>query len=298
MVGQVITPSRPRTPSKETDSVPIIKPKTGLKESEKEIKLGEDEPGCKDSELLPRIPGCSIIQCDLKPEATDLEIQVGVSSDGAVQTEAMDGNAEILYYLCPARITVAQVVKLSDISLSKAGYKIVHQGKDAEDFPIVTALKDNQWVQVSTYNYNEHTAYVQTAIKVTPDTNAGAEALAEEMNKNGRVIITEGLFESLAKDDLSSEAEKVLAPIAALMVRQPDWRIRVEAHLAPGDGGSKSGLVEQSQKRASLVAMWLMEHGIDKSRVSIMGMGDSKPLADTATSDGKAKNRRVELVRF
>ena len=46
-----------------------------LKDVDKEIKLGEDEPGCKDSELLARIPGCSIIQCDSKPEAEGVDIQ-------------------------------------------------------------------------------------------------------------------------------------------------------------------------------------------------------------------------------
>lgn len=297
-MGQVVPPSRARTPTKDNDAAPVIKPKTGLKELEKEIKLGEDEPGCKDSELLPRIPGCSIIQCDLKPEAQDVEIQVGVGSDGSVQTESMDGNAETLYYLCPARITLGQVVKLADLSLSKEGYKIVHQGRDADDFPIVTALKDNQWIQISTYNYNEHTAYIQTAVKVTPESGATAEALAEEMNKNGRVVLTEGLFENGSKDDLSPEAEKVLATVAALLVRQPDWRIRVEGHLNSKDGDSRSSLVELSQKRASSVAQWLMEHGLDKSRVTIQGLGDTKPLGDGSTPDGQAKNRRVEIVKF
>ena len=298
MSGQVVQPSRPRTPSKDTDSVPIIKPKQGLKDVEREIKLGEDEPGCKDSELLPRIPGCSVIQCDTKPEAEDVDIQVGIGSDGSVQTESMDGSAEILYYLCPARITVGSVVRISDAALSKVGYKIVYQGHDGDDFPIVTALKDNQWIQVSTYNYNEHTAYVQTAIKVTPESGATAEALAEEMNKNGRVVLTEGLFDGSAREDLAPDAEKVLSTVAALLVRQPDWRIRVEGHLNATDADSKSGLLDLSQKRASSVAQWLMEHGLDKSRITIQGLGDSKPSGDSATPEGQVKNRRIELVKF
>ena len=125
----------------------------------KEIKLGEDEPGCKDSTLLPRIPGCSIIQCDTK-EADTLEIQVGVSTDGAVQKEAMDGASEVIYYLCPSKVTLSNIAKTSDTALTKAGFKTVFNGKDDDDQPLVTALKDTQWVQISTYMYNEYSAYV------------------------------------------------------------------------------------------------------------------------------------------
>src|SRR5688572_4505367 len=76
----------------------------------KDIKLGEDETGCKDSALLPRIPGCSIIQCDAKDEDT-LEMLVGVSTDGSIQKEPMDGASEVIYYLCPSKVGLGNIVK-------------------------------------------------------------------------------------------------------------------------------------------------------------------------------------------
>src|SRR3954454_6256240 len=85
----------------------------------KDIKLGEDEAGCKDSTLLPRMPGCSIIQCDTK-ETDSLEVQIGVSTDGAVQKEAMDGASEVIYYLCPSKISLSHIAKASDGALSKS----------------------------------------------------------------------------------------------------------------------------------------------------------------------------------
>ena len=137
----------------------------------KDIKLGEDEAGCKDSTLLPRMPGCSIIQCDTK-EADSLEIQVGVSTDGAVQKEAMDGASEVIYYLCPSKLSLSHIAKASDGALSKAGYKIVFNGKDDDDQPLVTALKETQWIQISTYMYNEYSAYILSSVKVPAESQA------------------------------------------------------------------------------------------------------------------------------
>jgi outer membrane protein OmpA-like peptidoglycan-associated protein len=265
---------------------------TGLKEPEK-IKLGEDEPGCKDSALVTRVPGCSIIQCDTK-EADGLELQVGALADGGIQKESMDGAAEIIYYLCPTRLTLPMIAKLSEGSLSKAGYKTVYFGKDGDDFPLITMLKDNQWVQISTYMYDEYSAYIQTALKVTPETQANTDALAEEMTKTGRIVLHGLNFAS--EEELSAQSEKVAGDIVSFLVRQPDIRIRLEGHTDLA--GDKNANVALSQKQAAAVASFLLSHGIDKSRLSIQGYGDSKPLDTAGTPEAKAKNRRIELVQF
>src|SRR5437879_2195906 len=139
---------------------PAVRKVPGTAKEPEKIKLGEDEPGCKDSALVPRVLGCSIIQCDTK-EADGLEIQVGAIADGGIQKESMDGAAEIIYYLCPTRLTLPMIAKLSEGALSKAGYKTVYFGKDGDDFPLITMLKENQWIQVSTYMYDEYYAYIQ-----------------------------------------------------------------------------------------------------------------------------------------
>ncbi len=274
LAGQVTPPAAKRIAGKE--ALP------------EKIKLGEDEPGCKDSALMPRIPGCSIIQCDSK-EADGLDIQVGASPDGAIQKEAMDGTAEIVYYLCPARITLPQIVKLSDGTLAKAGYKTVYYGKDGDDFPIVTSLKDNQWIQVSTYMYDDNSAYIQTALKVSVENQTSSDAMAEEMLKTGRVVVHGLAFDK--ENELSADSEKILTDINAFLVRQPDLRIRVEGH-SNATAGDTAANMTTSQRQASAAAAWLLSHGIDKSRISIQGMGDTKPGPDPS------KNSRIELVKF
>ena len=53
-----------------------------------------------------------------------------------------------------------------------------------------------------------------------------------------------------------------------------------------------------SQQRAAAVVAWLAQNGIDKARLVAQGFGDSKPVADNTTEEGRAKNRRVELVKL
>jgi outer membrane protein OmpA-like peptidoglycan-associated protein len=255
------------------------------KDSDKEIKLGEDEPGCKDSTLTPRLAGCSIIQCDTK-EADTRELVVGASTEGVVQKELLEGPSEILYYLCPSKVSLNSIVKQSESTLTKAGFKTVYSGKDDEDQPLLTLFKDMQWIQISTYMYNEYSAYVFTAIQDTPETQISSEAFAEEMTKSGRVVLS-GLFFDKEKFELPADAERVLSEVMKLLVRQPDWKIRVDGYTE--DAGEAAANVSLSQKRASAVASWLLEHGIDRSRVSIQGMGNGKE------SDIKS---RIEIVKF
>lgn len=272
--AQTATPSQAKRPAKDTET--------------REIKLGEDEPGCKDSPLLSRIAGCSIIQCDAK-DAQDLDIHVGISTDGVLQKESMDGPAEIIYYLCPSKVTLPVIIKQTESSLLKNGFKVVYAGKDDDDQPLVTMLKDTQWLQISTYMYNEYSAYVMTAIRVTPE--ASSEAMAEEMTKNGRVVLP-GISFDKQKAELPSDVEKVLTEVVAFLVRQPELKIRVEGHC--DDAADKQGNLTLSKERASAVASWLLEHGIDKSRISIDGIGDARPDA----SGEKARNQRIELVKI
>ena len=90
--------------------------------------------------------------------------------------------------------------------------------------------------------------------------------------------------------------EPVLNELVKLMTTQADWRFRIEGHT--DSTGSKAANQTLSAQRAASVAAWLAGQGIDKSRLVTQGLGDSKPVADNGTEEGRAKNRRVELVKM
>jgi OmpA-OmpF porin, OOP family len=262
-------------------------------DAEREIKLGVDEPGCKDSALLARIPGCTIIQCDSKPDAENVKVIAGAATDGTTTEEFLDGDAEIIYYLCPTKTTVLSIAKQSESALTKGGYKVLFNGRDNDDFPMVTARREDQWIQISTYIYNDLSAYIQTAIKADPEEPNTADAFLDEFVKSGKVVLSGLTFEA---DKLNGESDKVLTELAMFLVRQPDLKVRIEAHV--DEQADKTAAVETSKKRASAVAVWLLEHGVEANRVSIQGFGDTRPVTDNTNEQNRAKNRRIELVKM
>jgi OmpA-OmpF porin, OOP family len=258
----------------------------------KEIKLGEDEPGCKDPGLLPRLAGCNVIQCSSKDFDT-VELQVGGTSEADAQRESADGATEILYYLCPGKLRPDQIVKQTESALSKQGFKPLFTGKDSDDFPVVTTRKEDQLVQISTYVYNNYSAYVFTGVKLAPEPATTSDAIADAMKANGRVVLG-GLDWEAEKTDVNEESAKVLKEVVELLAAQADLKISIQVHTDNVEGPKTS--LALSENRATAVANWLAAHGVDKGRLTTRGFGSDKPIADNNTEDGRARNRRVELV--
>lgn len=92
---------------------------------------------------------------------------------------------------------------------------------------------------------------------------------------------------------LTADAQTVLNDAAVAVAACPDAGIRVEGHTdSDGDEASNQAL---SQARAESVASYLATQGLDAGRLSPEGFGESDPIADNSTEEGKAQNRRVEL---
>ncbi len=258
------------------------------------VRLNEDESGCKDSALLARVPGCNIIQCDTKAD-DGLEILMGRSDKGDMISEVIDGESQVLYYLCPGRLAPAALVKAAEVNLGKSGFKIVYSGKDEAELPLLTAMKDRDWLQISTYLYFDLSVYVQTVLKQADDADPNADALTASLMKNERVTLHSVRFYA-NRAVLRPDGDRMLAAVAMAMTKHPDLKIRVESYS--DDDADEAASKQLCQQRAVAIASWLSERGIDKTRLASQGLGPAKPLADNTTEEGRAKNRRVELVRF
>jgi outer membrane protein OmpA-like peptidoglycan-associated protein len=87
----------------------------------------------------------------------------------------------------------------------------------------------------------------------------------------------------------------VLSDLLAVLKSNADWRLRIEGHT--DNVGDKAANLKLSNARAAAVAAWLTGQGIDAARLSTAGLGDTQPVADNSTEDGRAKNRRVVLIK-
>jgi outer membrane protein OmpA-like peptidoglycan-associated protein len=108
-------------------------------------------------------------------------------------------------------------------------------------------------------------------------------------------IIANGIRFDVNKATLKPESMGVINEIATLMKEHPDVNFSVEGHTdSDGDDTFNQTLSEQ---RAEMVLKTLRELGIEGSRMTSKGWGESKPMDTNATPEGKANNRRVEFVK-
>lgn len=94
--------------------------------------------------------------------------------------------------------------------------------------------------------------------------------------------------------EIRPDAERALTDVAEVIRSYANRPVRVEGHtdsMADDEYNQKL-----SERRAASVAAWLGSHGIETSRVRTAGFGEKRPVASNDTSDGRQRNRRVEVV--
>lgn len=130
----------------------------------------------------------------------------------------------------------------------------------------------------------EPAAYLQPAL------------LRETLAQKGQVTLY-GLAFELNKDSLRlPEAEPVLKQILALLQETPALKIEIQVHT--DDSFRNIWGRSPSRNRAQEIARWLIAHGTAPARLVAQGYGESKPVASNRTPEGRARNRRVELVQL
>ena len=121
---------------------------------------------------------------------------------------------------------------------------------------------------------------------------------ADEMQagivEHGRVAVQDILFE-FDSDSILPDSADALATIAELMESRPDMRLLVVGHT--DNVGDFDYNLQLSMTRAESVSQWLQDrHGIDGDRLQSAGAGMMAPITTNRTEEGRALNRRVELV--
>ena len=195
--------------------------------------------------------------------------------------------------------------------------KSLSEGAGGENF-------DNKWHHVAiAYKNKQLKVYVdQNRVLVVPDTKENFErvefagigsdqnplifknvriASGGDMNMIGKKfteskIVTHGINFDIDKATIKPESMGTLNMIAQVLKDNPDLKFEVDGHT--DNTGEAAHNLTLSQQRAEAVKNQLANMGIDASRLSVKGFGDTKPISDNSTLEGKANNRRVEFVKM
>ena len=243
----------------------------------------KDAEGCKDSPLITRFPGSIINSCDNKEyEQADLPLKDG-------ETKHVEGEYHYWDIATRPGTSEIQVFRNFQTAIKNAGFTIDYASSPAQ----IVAHKGSTWIFIdSRGDYYYQTIVTEKEMK--QEVTADASSLSEEINKSGHVAVY-GIHFDTGKATILPDSEAALAEIVKLLQQDGDLKLRVEGHTDNEGNATANQLL--SEKRAQAVVAWLTTHGVAVSRLTAKGLGQTKPIEDNGTEDGRAKNRRVELVK-
>ena len=173
-------------------------------------------------------------------------------------------------------------------------------GKVMMDNPASTTLliardKKESWVYVQPfYGGKEYHLIIVERETMQQDVVANAQAFQDGLAQNGHVEVP-GIFFDFNKADVKPESEPALREVAKLLQGSPALRVWVVGHT--DSVGTAEVNVSLANARAAAVVRYLTQQlGVDPRRLTPYGVGPYAPVASNATEEGRAKNRRVELV--
>lgn len=121
-----------------------------------------------------------------------------------------------------------------------------------------------------------------------------ADAKIERVGEGIKITFGSGILFDVNKADLRTEAQTDLGKLATILQKYADTNILIEGHT-DSDGAEEHNQT-LSERRAQSVAWFLAQQNVASGRIMTRGYGESQPVADNATAEGKQANRRVEVA--
>jgi outer membrane protein OmpA-like peptidoglycan-associated protein len=293
----------------------------------------EDVEGSKDHPLISRYPGSFISYYDVK-EFDEYLLPLGkLDKDGKLtKSQKLEGKVTQITYSAPEGRSILEIYRNYELATKKAGFEILFSitskelggGWNEWADVFASAIRraagslnaylggEGQYLAAK-LTRPEGDVYVALCIAIGWYSNAmvqldvievkpmetglvtvNAESLAKDIAKTGHVSVY-GIYFDTGKADVKPESDPVLNEIAKLLQQNPTLILYVVGHT--DNVGTLSNNMELSKLRAEAVAKILIsKYGIDAKRLHPVGVGPVSPITSNKTEEGRAKNRRVELV--
>jgi OOP family OmpA-OmpF porin len=262
------------------------------------IAICQDADGCKDHPMFPnRMSNFVISECTNNYDAVEFWINPDAS-----KTVTKEGNKTFIRYDFNTESgkpnpSTLQILRNYENAAKKIGAVTMYFNaiQATAVFKIMKGGKEVAWVKVETLGDDKANAVLLSIIELEKmNQEITSTDMMTALNTDGRIALYIN-FET-GKSDIKAESQPIIDQIVELLKSNPALKISVEGHT--DNTGTAANNKTLSENRAKAVRSALIAKGTDQARLSSKGFGQESPLADNETEEGRAKNRRVEIVKI
>jgi OmpA-OmpF porin, OOP family len=255
----------------------------------------EDAENCKDPALFTRMPNFHIYRCeDIQFDRYEFTI-----SDG--KTQAVEGHHLFVnYYLnenaqAPSGL---QIARNYSNAVKKIGGQIIYEYEDGGlQNTILKVVKDGSevWAYINGGGNGMYSINIIQKEAMNQDVLADANSMANSIRETGKVALY-GIYFDTGKSVLKPESQPALQEISKLLNADASLKLYVVGHT--DNTGIFDANIKLSMDRAMAVVNALVtQFSVSAARLKPYGDGPTAPVASNEKEEGKALNRRVELVK-
>ena len=254
----------------------------------------QDKKGCKDHPLFTRMPNTTIHDC--KDAEFDGREWPDPDTQGKTKVKVEGKFHFIQYYNQKGfedKRSDLQVSRNYSNAMKKIGGSVY---SPREDYTYMKLLKDGKeiWAYVQHYRGDNIRVEIIEKEAMKQEIVAEAKFMAEGISSTGHVAIY-GIYFDFNKSDVKPESEPALSEIAKLLTGTPNLKVFIVGHT--DNVGGVDYNMKLSQARAEAVVKALTtKYKVNPQSLKAYGAGQLAPVAPNKTEEGRAKNRRVELV--
>lgn len=247
----------------------------------------QDAENCKDHPMFTRMKNFYISDCKVRFDA-----HVFYLSDGTEKT--VEGQMTAIDYALkeglpqPSPLQIRRNYENAIKSLTGTILCLADNGVCGK------IVKSGREVWVDVQIYNDGRDYTLTVVEVEAMVQeVTANDMIAALNKMGYIALY--ITFDTGKSDIRPESQPIVEQIVLLLKDNPDLKLSIEGHT--DDVGTPAANKALSEQRAKAVLAAVVKNGIAAGRLTAVGWGQDKPVADNRTEEGRAKNRRVEIVK-
>lgn len=254
----------------------------------------EDIKGSKDHPLFNRMPGYRIARY----ENIEFNVYDDFKNENGKKI-SVEGNYYFFNYLIKDGEKSAsgpQVLRNYMNAVTKAGGEVLFEEGCCNVY--LKLEKNNQitWVRVKAYkDAGSYQVWIVEEAEMEQDIVVDASSMFNDINAQGRVALY-GIYFDFNKSDVKPESDPTLKEIAKLLADNPSLNLFVVGHT-DNVGDFKYNMKLSEERADAVVKVLISKYGVDKKRLTPAGVGPLAPVTSNDTEEGRAENRRVELIK-